>query len=117
MSEKPPIINRVKSTSLGIPGRSLNTARTVHFIVDSPKIGEALTSGEAFLSGISSCGVNLVETHALDSGTPLKRIEVEIEGVRDAARPMDFQAINLHFQLTGVSQAQAEKLVGVYQAN
>ena len=111
------IITRVTSYSIGKPGRSLNTARTNHFVVDSPKVGEAITSGEAFLSGISSCGVNLVETHAQEAGVPLKGIEVAIEGVRAADRPMDFQSISLRFELAGVSQEQAEQLVAVYKAN
>lgn len=116
MSEKT-IVNRVTSAGIGRPGRSINTARTHHFVIDSPKLGEAMTSAEAFLSGISSCGVNLIETHARDHGVPLSGLEVTIEGTRNADRPMDFAQIDLRFELRGLNQADAEKLVAVYQAN
>ena len=47
----------VRSMSSGIVGRTLNSARTNHFVLDSPSgPGEAVGNGEAFLSGISSCG-------------------------------------------------------------
>lgn len=112
-----PIVNRVKSSSVGLPGRTLNTARTNHFVIDSPKLGEAVTSGEAFLSGISSCGVTLIEIHAREKGIPLAGLDVTIEGVRAADRPMDFQSVGMRFEMRGVSQEQAEQLVSVYQAN
>ena len=111
------IITRVKSSSIGHPGRSLNTARTNHFVIDSPTIGEALTSGEAFLAGISSCGVTLVETQAQQRGVPVKRLQVSIEGVRAADQPMDFQSIGMRFEFAGVTQEQAEQLVDIYKAN
>ena len=109
------ISTRVRSASIGMPGRALTSARTNHLIVDSPTIGEAITSGEAFLAGISSCGVTLVETHAQRAGVPLRGLAVAIEGVRRTDRPAEFQSISLRFELTGVSQEQAEQLVGVYK--
>jgi uncharacterized OsmC-like protein len=107
----------VRSYSVGKPGRALNTARTNHFVIDSPTIGEALGSGEAFLAGVSSCGVTLIESHAQRSGVPLTGLAVSIEGVRTSERPMDFQSVSMRFEMSGVSQEQAEELVRVYQAN
>ncbi len=109
------ITTRVTSSSIGTPGRALTSARTNHLVIDSPTIGEALTSGEAFLAGISSCGVTLVETQAQRAGVPLKRLAVAIEGVRLTDRPTEFQSISLRFELAGVSQEQADQLVGVYK--
>jgi len=74
-------IDTVRSTSSGVLGRSLNTARTQHFILDSPSgPNEAVTNGEAFLAGISSCGVTLIEKYAADNGIPLQSMQAVIEG-------------------------------------
>jgi uncharacterized OsmC-like protein len=40
---------------------------------------------------------------------------VTIEGVRKAAEQNRFAAVNMTFELTGVSQAQAESLVETYK--
>ena len=109
------ITTQVTSVSIGRPGRALTSARTNHLIIDSPAIGEALTSGEAFLAGISSCGVTLVETHAQRTGVVLHGLTVAIEGVRRADRPVEFARIGLRFELAGVSQEEAEQLVAVYK--
>jgi uncharacterized OsmC-like protein len=109
------ITTQVRSASIGTPGRALTSARGNHLIVDSPTIGEAITSGEMFLAGVSSCGVTLVESQAQRSGVPLSGLTVAIEGVRRADKANEFQKIALRFELTGVNQEQAEQLVGVYQ--
>lgn len=111
------LTTEVRSYSIGKPGRTLNTARNNHFVIDSPTLGEALGSGEAFLAGVSSCGVTLVEGHAQRTGVALKSLAVSIEGVRTADHPMDFQSISMRFEIGGVSREQAEELVRVYQAN
>ncbi|MBI1845964.1 MAG: OsmC family protein [Candidatus Rokubacteria bacterium] len=109
-------IDTVKSYSSGTVGRALNTARTQHFVIDSPSgPNEALTSGEAFLAGVSSCGVTLVERHAQETGVPLTRMAVTIEGVRAVANPTVFQSVTMRFELAGVSQAQADALVETYK--
>ncbi len=109
-------IDTVRSYTSGLVGRALNSARTNHFILDSPSgPNEALTNGEAFLSGISSCGVTLIEGYAQQHGIPLKRMQVVIEGIRTLAEPNRFQAVNMHFELVGVDQAQAEHLVETYR--
>src|SRR5438067_1805599 len=86
------LINRVRSSTIpGMPGRSVNSARTNHFVVDEPPYaggpGEAITPGEAFLAGIAACGVMLVEGAARSSGVPFARAEATIEGVRTRANP------------------------------
>lgn len=113
MSEQPRSTYVVHSSSSGTVGRSLNAIRQHHVVIDSPSINEEITSGEAFLAGISSCGVTLVERAAQELGIPLARTEVTIEGVRSPDRPA-FDQITLRFALFGVSQEQAETLVGRY---
>lgn len=109
------LVNTVRSYSSGTVGRSMNTIRNHHIIIDSPTIGEEITSGDAFLAGVSSCGVTLVERAAKDMGIPLQRMEVTIEGLRDRQAPTSFERINMGFRLFGVSQEQAEVLVGRYK--
>ncbi|MFN8559430.1 MAG: OsmC family protein [Dehalococcoidia bacterium] len=111
------IVTRVTSASVGMPGRSINTARSNVFVIDSPTVGEALGSGEAFLAGVSSCGVTLIEGQAQRLGMPLERLQVAIEGVRAKDRPMNFSHINMRFEFRGVTPAQAQELLALYQGN
>jgi uncharacterized OsmC-like protein len=109
------VVNTVRSFSSGTVGRSLNTVKNHHFVIDSPTIGEEITSGDAFLAGISSCGVNLVEGLARDTGVPLRRTEVTIDGIRNRRDTSLFERIDLRFVLTGPTKDQAHTLVDAYQ--
>ena len=110
-------IDTVRSCSVGLPGRALNSARTHHFVLDSPSgPNEALTNGEAFLAGISSCGVTLIEKHAQETGVPLARMEVTIAGKRSFADPTRFHSIDVRFELHGVDQGEAERLVDAWRS-
>ncbi len=111
MSTNADIVTTVHSFSSGTVGRSLNTIRNHHLVIDSPSLGEEITSGEAFLAGISACGVTLVELAARETGAPLRRIDVAIEGRRTQQDPTWFTRIDVHFTLTGPSPEQAEALV------
>ena len=48
------------TNSSGIEGRAICNARTNHWVSDDGG-GDAVYSGELFLSGIPSCAVNMVE--------------------------------------------------------
>jgi uncharacterized OsmC-like protein len=110
-------IDTVRSHSSGVVGRALNSARTHHFVLDSPSgPNEALTTAEAFLSGISACGVTLIEKHAHDTGIPLRSLDVTIQGLRNLANMADFQSIDMRFDMVGVDQAQAEALAATWKA-
>src|SRR5207245_9569767 len=74
----------------------------------------AFTNSEAFLAGVSSCGVTLIEGHAQETGVPLQSMTATIEGVRVPPTPR-FSRITMRFELVGVSQAQAEALVETYR--
>ncbi len=109
-------IDTVRSGSSGVLGRSLNSARHQHFVLDSPSgPNEAITNGEAFLAGISSCGVTLIEKHAHDTGVSLRSMDVVIEGIRGNAAPNRFQAIHVKFALRGVDQVTAQALVETWR--
>jgi uncharacterized OsmC-like protein len=110
-------IETVRSSSSGVIGRAQSVARGQRLVLDSSARPQpdALTNSEAFLAGISSCGVTLIEQHAQEKGVPLKRLEVTIEGVRSAAAPNRFESISMHFTIAGVDQTSAERLVETYR--
>jgi uncharacterized OsmC-like protein len=116
MSDEQTVSTRVRSTSSGTIGRSLNAIGTHHLVIDSPTLGEEITSIDAFLAGLSSCGVNLIERIAEADGLPLRRTEVLIDGRRDRRDTSVFTGVEMHFTLFGVTKEQADYLVGRYQA-
>ena len=114
MSDK---VETVRSSSSGTVGRAQSVVRGQRVLLDSSARPQpdALTNSEAFLAGISSCGVTLIETHARETGVPLRRMDVTIEGVRTAAEPNRFASVTMTFELAGVTPAQADALVDVYR--
>src|SRR5918992_5547217 len=107
------VIDKVRSSSSGTIGRAVSQARGQRLVLDSSSRPQpdAPTNSEAFLAGISSCGVTLIEMHAREAGIPVTGMEVTIEGTRAAADPSRFAGITLRIEIAGVSQAQAEQLV------
>jgi uncharacterized OsmC-like protein len=114
------LINSVRSYSTGTPGRSINAVRGHPFVIDEPIYaggpGEEITPGDAFLAGVSACGILLVEAFARQTNIPFQRGDVTIQGIRTKADPTRFQRIAMRFEIGGPSQAQAEQLVERYQA-
>ncbi len=111
------ITTRVVSVSTEVYGRTLNQARHNHFVIDSPNgPGEALATGEAFLAGISACGVTLVQSVAKAEGIQLDRLEVDICGTRLASNPVDFAGIDVQFRYHGPSLGDAERLTETWKA-
>src|SRR5919204_6659364 len=113
----PDKVETIRSPSSGVIGRAHNVARGHTVALDSsgrPQ-PDAFTNSEAFLAGVSSCGVTLIEGHAQEAGVPLKRLDVTIEGVRTAAEPNRFARVTMTFELAGVSQTQADALVETYR--
>jgi uncharacterized OsmC-like protein len=111
------LVTTVQSANVGVVGRSINQARDQHFVIDSPTIGSALASGEAFLGGVSSCGVTLVERAAQDLGIPVERLEVTIHGLRHPEKTNRFARVELTFDFVGPTEEQAETLVQRYKDN
>ena len=106
----------IRTYSIGVAGRALNAARNQHFVLDSSSgPSEALTNSEAFLAGISSCGVTLIEKYAKQAGVPVTSLEVTISGTRSSAGPARFEGIEMHFEIHGVDQPEAERLVEVWR--
>ena len=111
-------VETVRSESSGTLGRAVSRARDATLPLDSSSRpqADAFTNSEAFLAGVSSCGVTLIEMHARDTGVPVKRMDVTIEGTRTAAEPARFSSITMTFEIAGVSQAVAEALVETYRS-
>lgn len=111
------ITTAVTSTSTEVYGRTINKARHNYFVIDSPNgPGEALATGEAFLSGIAACGVTLVQGVAKAESITLDRLNVAISGIRLASNPVDFHRIDITFSYRGPDRDQAGHLTEVWQA-
>jgi len=119
MASEDLVVNRVESTSTSTPGRAVNHVRTHQLVIDEPTHlggpGEQITPAEAFLAGVSACGVLLVQGRARDTGVRLDRVEATIEGVRHRSDTSVFQRIEIRFRLLGPSQGQAIELVEHYK--
>ena len=110
-------IDSVRSSSSEVLGRARSEARGHRLVLDSSSRPQpdAFTNSEAFLAGVSSCGVTLIEMHAKESGIPMSGIDVTIEGARTSAEPNRFATVTMTFEIAGVSQAQADELVTTYR--
>jgi uncharacterized OsmC-like protein len=96
-----------------------------HFVVDhavgQEGPGEQPGPVEYFLSGVSSCGVLMVEREAKNRGIPLQWLEVTINAVRrdpagHAGGPMTFQSASVDFDFVGPTEAQATSWANITSA-
>ena len=110
----------IHARSTDIFGRVMCSARTHHFIIDGPVAngcpGEELTPPEAFLAGVASCGVELVQVIARELSVPVQDVAVRIQAVVDRSRPVRpdvtvFNAVRMRFTLTGVPRDRAGGLI------
>jgi uncharacterized OsmC-like protein len=110
----------VNARSTDTHGRVLCNVRNHHFVVDGPVQngcpGEEVTPAELFLTGIASCGVELLQSFAKAEQVPLRAVNVEIAGSLDRGNPVRrdlsvFNAVHLRFKLTGVTEAQGAALI------
>ena len=113
------VVNRVHSASTPTPGRATNQVRDHQLVIDEPTHlggpGEQITPAEAFLAGVSACGVLLVQGGARDSGVRLEQVDVDIEAIRHRRDTSVFQRIEMRFRLTGPTQKEAIALVEHYK--
>ena len=80
---------------------------------------EAITAGEAFLSGITACAVLMLERLAREGDIPLKWANISIEAMRDRDAVHEvhsvYDGVHMRFELTGPDEAQASELVETYK--
>ena len=106
------------TNSSGIEGRAICNARTNHWVSDDGG-GAAVYSGELFLSGLSSCAVNMVERLARTDNIVLEWMEVPLESYRDAGADHGeltlYDAIRIKFEMWGVEDEDALNLVELWK--
>ena len=106
------------TNSSGIEGRAICNARTNHWVSDDGG-GDAVYSGELFLSGISSCAVNMVERLARTDNIALDWMEVSLESFRDSDADHGdltlYDAIRIKFEMWGVEDEDAFNLVALWK--
>ena len=109
-----------EAQSTGTFGRVLCTARDQHFVIDGPVQngcpGEAVTPPEAFLVGVASCGIELLQVIAKELSLPVPSATIKIEGTVDRDHPVRpdvtlFNEVRMRFAIQGVSNEQAADLV------
>ena len=110
----------IDARSTDVFGRVLWSCRDQHFVADGPVHngcpGEAATPAELFLAGIASCGVELVQVVARTEETQVGAVRARISGEIDPERPVRedvtvFTSVRLEFEIEGVGQSEAERLV------
>jgi len=121
MANEDLVVNRVHSESTATPGRSISQVRDRELVIDEPTHlggpGEEITPADAFLAGVSACGVLLVQGRARDTAVGLEKIDVNLEAVRHRSDTSVFQRIDMTFRLAGPSQEQAVELVEHYKSH
>jgi uncharacterized OsmC-like protein len=115
------VVNRVRSSTTDTPGRSVSRVRSHELVIDEPihagGPGEQITPAEAFLAGVSACGVLLVQGKARETKVRLDQVAVDIEAVRHRSDTSVFQRIDMVFRFSGATRAQAVELVKHYQTH
>jgi len=119
---QPPASQSARSYLSNVFGRCISAVGDHHWVVDHAPYqegpGEQPGPLEYFLSGISSCGVLLVERQAKASGVHLDWLEVGVEGTRKteaqsskSSGPSTMQRVDVHFTFRGPRKDEAEVLV------
>jgi uncharacterized OsmC-like protein len=110
----------VEASPTDVFGRVEVRARDHTLVIDGPVEngcpGEEITPAEAFLAGVASCGVELMQVIARERGMPIPRARASVRGVIDAERQPRadvtlFSEVRVSFVLDGVDEVQAEELV------
>jgi uncharacterized OsmC-like protein len=106
-------------------GRAICQVRSSHFVTDDPAgapyggPGDAPSSLELFLSGITSCAVLMLERIARAQQLPLARVHAEMEAARDVDQVTDgipvLDEARLSFTLWGLTSEQAGQLVETFK--
>src|SRR5688500_4467358 len=98
--------------STRVVGRTLNSARNNHFVIDSPSgTGEALLTGEAFIAGIAACGVTLIQSIAKERGVAVGAITADVGIVSRKTKPEELRRTVVRFEFRYAPRQLAEELV------
>ena len=109
-------VTAVTTVSTATKGRVINSARQNHWVIDSPSgPGEAVSTGESFLAGLSACAVTLVQALAAADGVALGPLSVDIASYRGPDKPYDYDHIDVAFRYEGLPLAEAERLTALWK--
>ncbi|MCH2524985.1 MAG: OsmC family protein [Dehalococcoidia bacterium] len=106
------------TSSTGIRGRSISSARNHHIVIDDSG-GEELGAGELFLGAIGACAVNMIGRNAASEGFPLEWIEADVDAYRDGEKAEGdlaiFDRINVNIRIWGLDDVQADMMVATWK--
>lgn len=112
------IVQTARSASTDIFGRTLNSARGHHYVIDGTnEPAEEVTPVEIFLSSISACAVQHVERYAREERVPVERVTAVIEAVRHRDDPSRFVSIALTVEIWGTDSATGERFVDTFRGH
>ncbi len=122
-TQHPPTV--VHSYSTGTFGRCISAMGNHHFVVDHAVYqegpGEQPGPIDYFLSGVTACGVLMLERRAKTGGIPVEGIDVQLEASRretaEGIGPTTLKSVALRFEFVGPTEAQAQELVDFYKRN
>ena len=116
----------VTASLSGQRGRAIVNAKGHHFIVDSPLTlggpNEEVNPVDLLLSALATHGAFVCERAAQELDFPLKSVSMAVTGCFDprgvTGEKIDphMQWIRVRLEFAGVDEAQAETLVGAFQA-
>jgi uncharacterized OsmC-like protein len=110
----------VAARTTDVFGRVLCQARTHHFVIDGPVQngcpGEELTPPEIFLSGVATCGVELVQVIARETNVKIGPVSVTLHAIMDRSRQARadvtlFNSVQMEFTVHDTDGASAAVLV------
>jgi uncharacterized OsmC-like protein len=113
-------MTQVNATTTTTFGRFLLSTRNQHLVADATTArggpGEAWTAAELLLAALLTCAHAVLAANARESGTALSGTNIFADSEPDADRPGHYAHIRLHFELHGVTQAEADALVASFTA-
>ena len=115
----------VRTYSTNTFGRAISAMGSHHFVVDHAVYqegpGEQPGPIDYFLSGLTACGVLMLERRARQHGVPLDGIDVQVEAYRretaEGPGPTTLKSVTVRFEFTGPTEGQAQELVDFYKRN
>jgi len=108
-----------ETRTTGIPGRFLLSAEGKHMVVDASAatggVAEAFVAQELLAGSLATCSQAVIYAVAEELGAVPDSVHVKVTSDRDPeAQPPVYSSFTMDFVLTGVSQEQAEALVGQF---
>jgi len=116
---EPTLAYEAQSTSSGIPGRAICSARNQHWVSDDTGSGGAVGAGELFCASLAACAVNLIGRVAGAEGKTYEWMAVKAGAYRDMKKPPGeralYDAVRIDIEMWGVSKDDAEYLVKAWK--